>query len=238
MSVTVFPDIEALSRAAAEFFVKQAQEAISRNGRFTVALAGGNTPKRLYELLASDPYRDYVEWEKVWAFFGDERWVPLTDPASNERTARESLLSKVAIPHGQVFPMFVQGLDADAGAKLYEQRLQELLGLKCCFDLALLGMGDDGHTASLFPGIPELGEQLRWVVPTISPKGVPQRISLTYPALLHVHTLLFLVAGEDKAEPMARALGDDDSVRPPSGVLAKQADRAVWYADTKAAALL
>ncbi len=238
MSITVFPDLDALSRAAADFFVRRAQEAISATGRFTVALAGGHTPEGMYKLLAAPPYRDYVEWGKVWALFGDERWVPPTDEASNERTAREALLSKVPVPPEQVFPMFVGGLDASEGAERYQRVLEEVLGLQCCFDLALLGMGDDGHTASLFPGIPELGEEVRWVVPTTSPKGVPQRISLTMPALRHANTLLFMVAGADKAPALARALGTDEAARPPSGVLAAQVERAVWYVDQAAGSLI
>lgn len=238
MSVSVFSDLDALSHAAADFFVERAAETIAKDGRFAVALAGGNTPKKLYELLASDAYRAKVDWENVWVFWGDERWVPPSDPASNEGMARAALLSRVPIPWAQIFPMYQPGLTPEQAAERYEKKLYEVLGLKCNIDLVLVGMGDDGHTLSLFPGIPELHESRKWVVPTMSPKGVPQRISMTIPAMVHARTVLFLVAGADKADQLAKALGDDDSVRPPSGIVAKQSVWTRWFVDEAAAAQL
>lgn len=236
MSVRKFHDLEALSRAAAEFFVRRAREAITDSGRFTVALAGGNTPKALYALLATEPYRNYVEWQKVIVFFGDERFVPASDPSSNEHTAREFLLSKVPIEPSQVHSMYMETSPEEA-AVAYEAQLRAVLGDRG-LDLCLLGMGDDGHTASLFPGIPELEETKKWVVPTISPKGVPQRLSLTVPELAKSHTLLFLAAGSDKAEPLKAALTAAAGSMPPAGVVAKAAHRAVWYVDDAAAAFI
>ena len=226
MIVRVFSDLEALSHEAAQLFVQHVREA---PGQFKVALAGGSTPKRLYELLAEAPYRDSVDWSKVEVFFGDERWVPRTDPESNEGMARTALLDRVSIPADQVFPMYSGG-DVQAGADAYEALLQEHAPL----DLVLLGMGDDGHTASLFPGIPELWVRDRLVVPTTSLKGVPQRLSMTVRALQASKLLLFLVSGANKAEPLKRALADDDSNRPPSGVIAKGAQQAFWFVDRAA----
>ena len=127
---------------------------------------GGNTPRRLYELLAAAPFRDQVAWEKVWVFWGDERWVPASDPNSNEGMARAALLDHVPIPASQIFAMYREG-SVEAGAEAYEAVIKNRMP----FDLTLLGIGDDGHTASLFPGIPELDERYRLVVPTTSPKA-------------------------------------------------------------------
>ena len=226
MIVRVFTDLEALSHEAAQLFVQQAREA---TGNFKVALAGGNTPMRLYELLAGAPYRDSVDWSKVEVFFGDERWVAPSDPESNEGTARAALLDHVPIPINQVFPMYTGG-DVQAGANAYEALLED----KSPLDLVLLGMGDDGHTASLFPGIPELWVRDRLVVPTTSPKGVPQRLSMTMRALQASKLLVFLVSGAEKKEPLQRALADDDSNRPPSGLVAKGAQQAFWFVDSAA----
>ena len=226
MIVRVFSDLEALSHEAAQLFVQQAREA---TGNFKVALAGGNTPKRLYELLAGPPYRDSVDWAKVEVYFGDERWVPPTHPESNEWMARAALLDHVPIPANQVFPMYRVG-DVQAGANAYEALLKD----KAPLDLGLLGMGDDGHTASLFPGIPELWERDRLVVPTTSPNGVPQRLSMTVRALQASKLLVFLVSGANKKEPLKRALADDDSNRPPSGLVAKGAQQAFWFVDSAA----
>jgi 6-phosphogluconolactonase len=224
--VRVFPNLEALSHEAAQLFAQHVREA---PGRFKVALAGGNTPKRLYEMLAQPPYRDTVDWSKVEVFFGDERWVPPADPESNEGMARAVLLNHVRIPPDQVFPMYRPGT-VEEGAEAYETILKEHAPL----DLVFLGMGDDGHTASLFPGIPELWVKDRRVVATTSPKGVPQRLTMTVSALQTSKLLVFLVSGENKAELLQRALADDDSNRPPSGVVAKGAQQAFWFVDSAA----
>lgn len=233
MIVHRYPDLEALSEGAAKFTVNAAHEAISRAGRFEIALAGGSTPRRFYELLASPAYAGQIDWSRVWVLWSDERWVPPSEADSNEGMARSALLDRVPIPASQVFPMYRPGSVED-GASAYE----EVFRAHSAVDLAVLGVGDDGHTASLFPGIPELEEEHRFVVPTLSPKGVSQRLTLTIPALQRAATLLFLVSGADKAEALSLALGDDNLRRPPSGVVAMHAKRAVWYVDDAAAASL
>ena len=234
MSLRIFENLDDLSVAAAEFFVKRSREAIETEGRFSVALAGGNTPKKLYELLAKEPYVGYIEWSRVLVFFGDERFVPPSDKDSNEGMARAALLDHVPIPAENIFPMYGSGT-VEEQVETYEKLLYAKLGNHATLDLVLLGMGDDGHTASLFPGIPELLEDEKLVVATTSPKGVPQRISLTIPTLDAAHTLLFMVAGADKTAQLALALGNDLKKRPPSGVVAAGAQRAVWYVDKAAA---
>ena len=226
MIVRVFRDLEALSQEAASLFAQQARET---TGNFKVGLAGGSTPRRTYELLAASPFRDAVDWSAVEIFFGDERWVPPSDPESNEGMARAALLDHVPIPHGQIFPMYRPGSVQD-GADAYDA----LLRASGPLDVVFLGMGDDGHTASLFPGAPELWVRDRLTVATTSPKGVSQRVTMTVRALQAAHLLVYLVSGENKAEPLQRALADDDSNRPPSGLVAKDARQAFWFVDRAA----
>ncbi len=232
MKVRIFPDLESLSLAAANLFVEKAKSSIESTGQFAVALAGGNTPKELYRLLASSPYRGQVDWARVQFFFGDERWVPRSDPASNEGMARENLLNLIPAKPENIHPMYTGGSVEDACAS-YEAKLKQIApsGL----DFTMLGMGDDGHTASLFPGISELQEEQLWVVPTQSPKGVPQRISLTFPALEKSQLILFLVAGADKHANLELALSRQPQSWPPSGVLAHRAKNVHWFLDPLAA---
>src|SRR5918912_4236836 len=162
--VLTFDNPQEVARAAADRFVEIARAAIRERGRFSVALSGGSTPKRAYELLASEDYRDKLDWSKVHIFFGDERCVPPNDAESNYRMANEAMLSRVALPARNVHR--IQGVgDAAANARLYEDELRTFFNDASWprFDLVLLGMGDDGHTASLFPGTAALNEQQAWV---------------------------------------------------------------------------
>jgi 6-phosphogluconolactonase len=194
-----------LARAAAGELVRRAAEAVAERGAFTLALAGGSTPRALYELLAdgSAPFRDLLSWRSVHVFFGDERAVPLIDPQSNYRMARAVLLERV--PVGSV-----QRIEGELGAAEAAARYQVDLGAHFgtggppIFDLVLLGLGADGHTASLFPGSPALLERRRWVVFAPGPPPSTERISLTVPVLEAARATVFLVAGTDKAEALRR----------------------------------
>jgi 6-phosphogluconolactonase len=193
MNLRVLPDAAAVATAAAEAI---AEASAASGERFAIALSGGSTPQATYRLLAGEGYRDRIDWARWNVFFGDERRVPLDDPRSNYRNAREALLDHVPIPSGQIHPL----TDADQ----YEGLLRAYFGEAPRFDLLMLGMGDDGHTASLFPGSLSLLEQERWV---IAPADVVQgmaRLTLTLPALNAAKRTLFLVAGEEKAAPLAR----------------------------------
>ena len=160
--IEVYPDLESLSRAAAALLVRQANLAVAARGRFSVALAGGATPRRTYELLAAPPLADRAPWDRVHVFWGDERCVPLTDPRSNARLAKEAWLDRVPIPGHQIHPLNC-ALDPAAAARQYEAQLREFFaGQPPILDLVLLGLGDDGHTASLFPGTTVLAETERW----------------------------------------------------------------------------
>lgn len=229
MKIQIYPDLDSLSEAAAGMFAQAASAAIQARGKFLVALAGGNTPRETYRILAQAPYLQSVDWDRVHFYFGDERWVAEGDPESNEGMARGALLSHVPVNPNHVYPMYQPGKSVKEACQIYENLLRETApdGL----DLVLLGMGDDGHTASLFPGIPELHEESKWVVPTQSPKGVPQRISLTVPALCAAKEIAFLVSGEAKAKEFQLATGNDPATYPPSGVVAHRSANAIWLVD-------
>jgi 6-phosphogluconolactonase len=229
----VFPDLSGVSRAAAEDFVTLAREAIAQRGRFTVALSGGRTPRELHRLLATE-CRDQVDWGKVHIFFGDERYLPHDDPLSNYRMARETLLEQVVLPADQVHPMPTGAADPEEAARTYEATLRAQFGEGVPeFDLILLGLGADGHTASIVPGTPATGERQRLVMPVRANVEPPLRLTLTLPVLTAARRTLFLVTGADKrpvweeiqADPVAAAH------RYPAAAVAAEARLAVWYID-------
>jgi 6-phosphogluconolactonase len=242
--IRVFPDSEAVSRAAAGEFVRAATEAVAARGRFTVALSGGSTPQRLYQILAEAPFRDRVDWGKVEVFWGDERSVPPDHKDSNFRMAREALLDRVPLPAANVHRLEAERADRDAAARDYQAVLVRTFGVPAdgeppAFDLILLGMGPDGHSASLFPDTTALGEMKRWVVVNYVPKFATERVTLTYPILNRAREVLFLVAGADKAEPLHDVLeGPPDARRLPSQAIRPTAGKLLWYVDRKAAARL
>jgi 6-phosphogluconolactonase len=242
--IRVFADAEAVSRAAAQEFVRCAGPAIAARGRFAVALSGGSTPRRLYQLLAAEPFRAQVDWSRVDFFWGDERCVPPDHPDSNYRMAREAMLEKLPVPADRVHRMEAERADRDAAARDYEQTLARVLGVPAggeppALDLILLGLGPDGHTASLFPHTAALAEKSRWVVVNYVPKFNTDRLTLTAPVLNQAREVLFLVAGADKAEPLAEVLeGPPDPERLPAQMIRPAQGRLVWYVDRLAAARL
>ena len=244
--IVVCHDAESLAEEAAERIIAEAQSAISLRGRFTLVLSGGSTPQRTYQLLAQPARRSKIEWSRTWLFFGDERYVPHDDARSNYRMAVESLLAPIGIAADHVLAIPVDvGTPAQCAAE-YERRLQRFFGLLAesgfpHFDLILLGLGDDGHTESLFPGKPALDENKAWV--TWSPPGVlpppVDRVTLTFPVLNAAREVMFLVAGEKKAAVVRELLEGnvDYHVRPAAGV--KPADgMLIWMLDEAAANLL
>ncbi len=205
--LTVLQDPEEVAHAAADRFVELAAAAISDLGRFTVTLAGGSTPKRTYEILASEDYCNRIDWPKVHIFFGDERCVPPDDPQSNFRMAQEALLAHVPLPGVNIHRMRGE-IDPLEAARLYETELRSIfIGSNWPrLDLVFLGMGDDGHTASLFPGTAALDEHERWVVENHVEKLNTFRITLTAPAINHAAYVAFLVNGTGKAERLPQIL--------------------------------
>lgn len=242
-SIEILDDKEAITRAAAAAFTARAATAVAAQGRFTVALAGGSTPRDLYRLLAdaNEPYRARLPWEKSHFFWGDERHVPPDHADSNYRMAREAMLDAVPVPPENVHRILAENPDAAAAAAQYEAELRTFFspapGAAAApprFDLVLLGLGPEGHTASLFPGSPALHEGERWVVAPWVEKFSTFRITLTPPVLNRAAAVLFLVAGEEKADALHAVLeevGDADLypariVRPEGGDLLWLLDRA------------
>ena len=229
-----------LFHAAAEEFVRAARAAIGAQGRFTVALSGGSTPKALYSLLASN-YADFV-WNRVFLFFGDERHVPPTDPESNYRMVEESLLTKIAIPAENVFRVAAENPDAAAAASDYENQLRRFFKINSGefprFDLILLGMGPDGHTASLFPDSAALDEQSRLVVANWVAKFNTHRITFTFPVLNRAAEVMFLASGADKAEMLHQVLEGKNIPPLPSQRVQPSDGKLLWMLDEAAAAKL
>lgn len=212
-SVEVAKDPEALAHRAARWITDLA--AASRD-RFAVCLSGGSTPRRLYQLLAESPYRDTLPWDRVHWLWGDERFVPWDHPDSNYGMVRAALLGRVPVPPGNIHGIPTSGTPADAAAT-YERVLKSYYGSESLdptrplFDIQILGLGPDGHTASLIPGTSVLEERNRWVAEVIGGRPEP-RITLTYPAIESSRHTAFLVAGAEKRETLSRALAGDQAL--------------------------
>jgi 6-phosphogluconolactonase len=229
-----------LFHAAAEEFVRAARTAIGAQGRFTVALSGGSTPKALYSLLATN-YAGFA-WNRIFLFFGDERHVPPTDPESNYRMVNESLLTKIAIPAENIFRVPAENPDAAAAASEYEAQLRRFFELKSAafprFDLILLGLGPDGHTASLFPDSPALNEESRLVVANWVAKFNAHRITFTFPVLNRAAEVMFLASGADKADMVRQVLEGKNTPPLPSQRVQPSDGKLLWMLDEAAAAKL
>jgi len=237
--IEVYPDPESLSRAAAALLVEQANLAVAARGRFSVALAGGATPRRTYELLAAPPLADQAPWDRVHVFWGDERCVPLSDPRSNARMAQAAWLDHVPIPGHQIHPMHC-GPDPAAAARQYEAQLRKFFdGQPPILDLVLLGLGQDGHTASLFPGTPVLKESERWAAAVYVAAQDLYRITLTAPLLNQAAAAAFLVAGDAKAAVLREVLhGPRDPARLPAQLIQPHHGELRWLLDLAAASSL
>lgn len=204
--VRVFPDRAALARAAAMHFVELARSAIELQGRFSVALSGGTTPEPMYRLLAAPKFTSQIDWQRVHLFWSDERCVPPDDPASNYNMAWNSFISQIPIPKGHIHRIRGEEVPAVA-AERYEQELKDhFKGGSTRFDLILLGLGEDGHTASIFPGSVAVAEYKRLVVVAHHPRTRQQRITITLLAINAAANVTFLVAGESKREMMKQVL--------------------------------
>lgn len=232
--IRVFPDLDALAEGAAHLFAGTASSVVEREGAFAVALSGGSTPTKLYQRLAEKPG---LPWSDIQVFWGDERCVPPGHQQSNARRAREALLSHVPIAEDDVHPIPAE-YGAEEGARRYEAMLRELFVDAPRFDLILLGLGADGHTASLFPGMDPDPMDPRWVIPATAPPDVEirNRVTLTLSVLNRARRVWFLVAGKEKREAVESILGGAAPaeaehpaalVRPPGDLL--------WLLDATAA---
>jgi len=231
--IEILPDPPALAHHVAEWMTKAA---LAATGPFLVSLSGGSTPKTLYRLLASDAFRCRFPWQRVFWYWGDERFVPYDHPDSNYRMAREAMLDRAPVPPENIHPVPADGTPDEAAAR-YERTLQDHYGATALdpgrplFDITLLGLGPDGHTASLLPGQPVLEERERWVA-AVS-QGRPEvRITLTYPAIESSRYVAFLVAGKEKAA-ILNAIRAGGSDVPAARV--KPVGELIWFADEAAA---
>jgi 6-phosphogluconolactonase len=235
----VVPDAPALFEAAAEIFVQAAAEAIEKYKRFTVAMSGGSTPKALYELLATAPWRDQVDWSKTHFFWGDERWVPSTDKNSNYRMTLEALLSKVSVPAENVHRIETDSGDPQTSAAKYEAEIRKVFGARPQFDLILLGLGTNGHTASLFPHCASLDVRDRLVAAEYIDEVKMTRITFTVPLINDAHSIVFLLSGHDKASVLQEVLrGPHDPQRLPSQLIEATDGELTWLADAAAASAI
>lgn len=242
MEIRTLTTPQELFAAAAEEVVRTANEAVAQRGRFTIALAGGSTPKSLYNLLATNA-RNALPWDRMFFFWGDERHVPPSDPDSNYRMVDEIMLSKIPVNPGNVFRIKGENPDAAAAAEDYEQTLRKFFALEPGqfprFDLILLGMGPDGHTASLFPGTAALQEKSRLVVANWVEKMKTHRISLTLPVLNAASCVTFLVSGTDKATVLKAVLEEDvPAEQYPSKLVRPSDGKLIWLVDRAAASAL
>jgi 6-phosphogluconolactonase len=241
--IEMFPDHETLIQGAAEKVVRLGTEAIEENGMFTLALSGGSTPRPLYALLAKGRFARFMDWSRVHLFWGDERCVPPDDPRSNYRMVRESLLDAVPIQPANIHRIHGEE-EPKRAASAYEQKLRAFFGSNPAdgpplkgFDLVLLGMGEDGHTASLFPGLPAVTEQVRWVMAQFV--EALWRITLTPVVINNAKKVIFIVSGSEKAErlyellegPLQPELMPAQGIKPAQGQL-------LWLVDEAAASCL
>jgi 6-phosphogluconolactonase len=231
-----------LFQAAAEEVIRSATDAVAKRGRFTIALSGGSTPRNLYTLIAANASAT-LPWDKMFFFWGDERHVPPDSPDSNYRMAKESLLSKVPIPPANIFPVPAENPDAAQVAEVYEQTLRRFFAVAPGefprFDLILLGMGPDGHTASLFPETAALQEKSRLVVANWVEKLGGSRITFTLPLLNSARCVTFLVSGTDKAAALHEVLeGNAPAEKYPSRLVQPSDGKLIWFVDRAAASEL
>jgi 6-phosphogluconolactonase len=236
LDTRVFPDLEALSRGLLDETLSILKDAVAKRGRFSIALAGGHTPAKMYAMWA-EKYSAQTPWDKVHLFWGDERFVPQDDLLSNYRMTRETLISHVPLPVANVHPAQTNLAPPEKAAEAYEAELRKFFGSALPeFDVQLLGLGIEGHTASLFPDSPALDEKQLWVVPVTAPAEPPQRLTFTPVVLNRGRNTFFLVAGANKREIMA-ALRNEPEGKPsqyPAGRI-RPTGRLLWLLDQAAA---
>lgn len=234
--VEIFPDVETLNESAASLIVKIAAEAFEAKDKFSIALAGGSTPEKLYKLLASDKFKNKIDWSKTHVFFGDERCVSPDDAESNYRMANAAMLARVPLPPQNVFRL--QGeIEPEKAAAEYEKIIKKTLGDAARFDLILLGMGDDGHTASLFPQTPALRETEKLVVANFVEKLNVNRLTLTFRAINSAKNVLFLVTGAKKAAMIKKVLSLE-TIDLPASLIKPENGNCRWFLDKAAASLI
>ena len=241
-TLRVFDDLQQVAEATADEFIARARRSIEHHGRFTVALSGGSTPKALHGVLVQRTQKDpkVIDWPRVQVFFGDERHVPPDHPDSNYRMANETLLSKVPIPANNVHRMLCEIPDAAAAAAKYDKVLASAFQLKGenqlpRFDFILLGMGPDGHTASLFPGTTGVHERDKRVLANWVPKLNSWRVTFSFPVINHAECVVPMVCGKDKAAPLSEVMGHGSADTYPIKNVQPTHGELIWIVDKAAA---
>lgn len=229
---TIWPDALQLAHAAAHMIVVESNKAVQEKGIFTLALSGGSTPKMLFQLLAQAPYKNNIPWKNVVVAFGDERFVAPTHEDSNYKMAMDNLLSHVPIPKKNILGIPVVKLTPESSAKLYETQLRKYVSAKNPFDVVLLGMGEDGHTASIFPKSELITEAKRWVANVWVAEKNMHRISFTFPLINRAKNIAFLVTGAAKAPIVKKILSGKGAAYPASKVTT--AGTLYWFLDEAA----
>jgi 6-phosphogluconolactonase len=234
--LNIYPDLDTLLVGMADHVVACAKEAINDHGRFSLVLSGGSSPKKLHELLTTERYRNQIDWTKVYFFFGDERYVPADHPDSNYLMAKKTLFDPLNIPSSQIFRMDTSLTPVDA-AEGYEKAIATFFARKPeRFDLIILGLGDDAHTASLFPGTSVLKEKAAGVRSLYIEKVKMDRITLSAPLINKAHNVAFLVFGEGKADAVQRILEGERNIQQYPGQLIKPSKGKLdWFMDESAA---
>lgn len=233
--VNIFKSQQDIIATAAKMFAEAAQKAIQERGKFVVSLTGGTSPEALYNLLAAPPYRDSIDWSKLYIFWGDERWVPLTDDKSNGKMTDRTLLNKVPVPADHIHYMYADDQQPQDFAAAYEQSIRQVLGEDLSFDLILLGMGPEGHTASLFPHEPVLHEKDKLVEAYYLQSQSMFRITLTPPIINRAKQIIVMLFGEEKAAALYQVLEGEYNpdlypaqlIKPLNGTLTWLTDEAV-----------
>ena len=239
MNIEVYKDADHLCKELAEWITSLIEETLTRKEQFSLVLSGGNTPKKLHMLLASSPYRERIDWKKIHVFWGDERAVPFEDERNNAKMAFDTLLDKVDVPADQIHIMDTS-FSSDAAAMQYEEILNEYFGTdilpKKTFDLVLLGMGDDGHTLSLFPGTPVIHEEKLWVTSFFLKEQDMDRITLTKNIVNHADHIVFMISGEGKSRALQQVLeGEKNPDLYPSQVILPTQGELHFFTDKAAA---
>ncbi len=242
--IRIHSNSQAVAEASAAFVLEVGQKAIRANGRFLIALSGGTTPEILYRALTSPAFADRLDWSRAIFFFSDERCVPPNDPRSNYALANKTLFIPLNIPPSQIYRMAGESSDPQVAASEYEQQLRlatnTVPSVLPSLDLILLGLGEDGHTASLFPGSPILQDYRRAIAATQSPKDPPHRLTMTLAAINRASVVLFLATGSGKAEVVRTILDPktEGQRQFPASLVKPEEGRLVWFLDQAAAAKL
>lgn len=232
----VYTDLNELSIAAANYIIAISNEAIGEKGKFTISLSGGNTPEKLYSILAQSPYREQIQWENTFVFWGDERCVPFDDSRNNAYQAKLVLLNKVPIPPANIYRIPVNLPPAKASA-VYGREMKDFFGeAPVCFDAMLLGLGENGHTASLFPGTNVLAEEEAGIRGIYVEEEKMYRITMTAPLINQAHRILFLVSGKNKADVLPKIIsGPYDPEEYPAQLIKPIGGELRWFVDDDAA---